>query len=40
MENAIKALKGENPEKKIIVPGLTLSRTEPAKVAEFAKTAK
>jgi ABC-type sugar transport system substrate-binding protein len=40
MENAIKALKGETPEKKIIVPGLTLSRTEPAKVAEFAKTAK
>ncbi|MDR3514516.1 MAG: substrate-binding domain-containing protein [Azospirillaceae bacterium] len=40
MENAIKALKNEPVEKKIIVPGLTLSRTDPAAVAAFAKTVK
>lgn len=40
MENAIKSLKGEAVEKEIIVPGLTLSRTDPAAVAEYAKTVK
>lgn len=40
MENAIKSLKNEPVEKKIIVPGLTLSRTDPAAVAEYAKTVK
>jgi hypothetical protein len=40
MENAIKSLKGEAVEKEIIVPGLTLSRTDAAAVAEYAKTVK
>lgn len=40
MENAIKSLKNEPVEKKIIVPGLTLSRTDPAAIAEYAKTVK
>jgi len=40
MENAVKSLKGEAVEKKVIVPGLTLSRTDAAAVAEYAKTVK
>ncbi|MBS1168396.1 MAG: sugar transporter substrate-binding protein [Proteobacteria bacterium] len=40
MENAVKALKNEPVEKKIIVPGLTLTRTDPAAIAEYAKTVK
>ena len=40
MENAIKSLKGEAVDKEIIVPGLTLSRTNPEAVAEYAKTVK
>lgn len=40
MENAIKSLKGEAVEKKIIVPGLTLNREDKAAIAEYAKTVK
>jgi ABC-type sugar transport system substrate-binding protein len=38
MEFAVKALKGEPVEKMVIVPGLTLTRTNPGAIAEFAKT--
>ena len=37
---AINTLKGQPVEKMVIVPGLTLSRTNPKAIAEFAKTAK
>ena len=40
MEFAIKALKNEPVEKMVIVPGLTLSRSNPGAIAEFAKTVK
>lgn len=40
MEFAIKSVKGEPVDKKVIVPGLTLSRTDAAAVAEYAKTVK
>ena len=40
MEFAVKALKGEPVEKMVIVPGLTLTRTNPGAIAEFAKTVK
>lgn len=37
MEDAVKALHGEQVEKKTIVPGVTLTRTNPAAIAEYAK---
>jgi ABC-type sugar transport system substrate-binding protein len=37
---AIKVLKGETVDPEVIVPGLTLTRTNPDAIAEFAKTAK
>jgi len=37
---AIRALKGQPVEKMVIVPGLTLTRTNPGAIAEFAKTVK
>jgi ABC-type sugar transport system substrate-binding protein len=37
VEFALKVLKGEKVEKEVIVPGLTLTRTNPAAIAEFAK---
>jgi ABC-type sugar transport system substrate-binding protein len=37
---ALKVLKGETVDNEVIVPGLTLSRTDPAAVAAFAKTVK
>lgn len=40
MDAAIKSLKGETVDKKVIVQGLTLSRTDAAAVAEYAKTVK
>ena len=40
VEFAIKTLKGQPVEKMVIVPGLTLSRTNPKAIEEFAKTAK
>lgn len=40
VEFAIKTLKGQPVEKMVIVPGLTLSRTNPKAIDEFAKTAK
>ena len=40
IEFALKVLKGETVDSEVIVPGLTLSRTNPAAIAEFAKTVK
>lgn len=40
VEFALKVLKGETVANEVIVPGLTLSRTNPAAIAEFAKTVK
>lgn len=40
VEFALKVLKGEAVDQEVIVPGLTLSRTNPAAIAEFAKTVK
>jgi sugar transport system substrate-binding protein len=40
VEFAIKALKGQPVEKMVIVPGLTLTRTNPKGIEEFAKTVK
>jgi ABC-type sugar transport system substrate-binding protein len=37
VENALKAIKGEAVEKKVSLPGVCLSRTDPAGVAAFAK---
>jgi len=40
LEFALKVLKGEKVDSEVIVPGLTLSRTNPAAIADFAKTVK
>lgn len=40
MENAIKSVKGASVEKKVIVPGVTLSRTNPKQLADFARNLK
>lgn len=40
MENAVKALKGEQLEKKVIVPGITLTRSDPAALEAFAQSLK
>jgi ABC-type sugar transport system substrate-binding protein len=40
VEFALKVLRGEKVDEQVIVPGLTLSRSDPAAIAEFAKTVK
>lgn len=40
VEFALKVLKGEDVDAQVIVPGLTLSRADPAAVAEYAKSLK
>jgi len=40
VEFALRVLKGEPVDQEVIVPGLTLSRTNPAAIAAFAKTVK
>lgn len=40
IEFALKVLKGEKVESQVIVPGLTLSRSNPAAIAEYAKSLK
>ena len=38
MDFAIKAVRGEAVEKRVIIPGLTLSRTDASAIAQYAKT--